>query len=151
MQINLCENEQLHWTQALIIPQRTSLRGLGSASCLCKIGFWKHEKFSEVNRTVHVFSWGLLYSILKVVAPSNSHWLIKKALKSTKTIVWTAFGHPGNIGYFFFDENVNAESYQEIISQQFHPEFCAFENSSENLYLCKMVRPQTGLKLSRTG
>ena len=25
MQINLCENEQLHWTQALIILQQTSL------------------------------------------------------------------------------------------------------------------------------
>ena len=42
-----------------------------------------------------------------------------------------AFGHQGIIGPFFFDQNVNAESYLELISEQFHSEFCAFENSSE--------------------
>ena len=50
-------------------------------------------------------------------------------------MVWAAFGHPGIIGSFFFDQNVNAESYLEIISEQFHPEFCAFENSSELIFM----------------
>ena len=30
-------------------------RGLCSASCLCRIDFWKHQKSSEVHRTAHVF------------------------------------------------------------------------------------------------
>ena len=46
-----------------------------------------------------------------------------------------AFGHQGIIGPFFFDQNVNKESYLKMISEQFHPEFCASENSSELIFM----------------
>ena len=58
--------------------------------------------------------------------------------------------HPRIIGPSIFDQIVNAESRLEMISEQFHPEFCAFENSSELIFM-QDGAPTTGLKQSGTG
>ena len=56
-------------------------------------------------------------------------------------MAWADFGHPGIIGPFISDQNVNAESYLEMISEKFHPEFCTFENSSEIIFMQDGVPP----------
>ena len=64
-------------------------------------------------------------------------------------MVWAAFGHPGIIGPFFFDQNVNAVSRLKMISEQFPPEFCAFENSSELLFMQDCAPPHWAKALAK--
>ena len=42
LQINLCENERLHWTHALVIPQRTSLYLSLEISYFCSSYLYYH-------------------------------------------------------------------------------------------------------------
>ena len=68
-------------------------------------------------------------------ATVNPNWIVEKSLNSPKVMVWAACGHPGIIGPFFFDGNVNAESYLEMIEQHFFPAFQDLEDSAQIIFM----------------
>ena len=56
-------------------------------------------------------------------AKENPYWTVEKSLNSPRVMVWAALGSSGVIGPFFFDGNVNAASYLQMIENEFYPQF----------------------------
>ena len=68
-------------------------------------------------------------------AVENPNWTIEKSLNSPKVMVWAACGHPGVIGPFFFEGNVDADSYLEMITEKFYPAFERLDYASQIIFM----------------
>ena len=68
-------------------------------------------------------------------ASENPHWTIEKSLNTPKNLVWAAIGHPGIIGPFFFDGNVTADLYLQMITAKIYPAFRRLNYSSEIVFM----------------
>ena len=65
----------------------------------------------------------------------NSEWENESSLNCPKVMVWTAMGHPVVIGPFFFEENMNGDSYLELLQKNFMSGLNLLENSSDNVFM----------------
>ena len=50
-------------------------------------------------------------------------------------MVWAAVGEAGVIGPFFFEGNMDADSYLKLLEEEFFPVFSGYSNQSELLFL----------------
>ena len=66
---------------------------------------------------------------------SNPNWLVQQSLNSPKVMVWAAVGGPGVIGPFFFDGNVDNDSYLKLLEEDFYPAFSSYTNQSDLLLM----------------
>ena len=55
-------------------------------------------------------------------APENPNWVREQGLHSPRTTVWAAIWEGGIIGPIFFDQNVDSESYLEMLGTEFWPQ-----------------------------
>ena len=65
-------------------------------------------------------------------AKENSNWTLEKS--SPRVMEWAALSSSGVIGSIFFDGNVNAASYLQMIENEFYPQFMALTNSSQIIF-----------------
>ena len=68
------------------------------------------------------------------LAEENTNWKVGKSLNSPRVMVWTALGFSGVIAAIFFDGNVNAVSYLQMIENEFYPQLMALKNSSQIIF-----------------
>ena len=54
---------------------------------------------------------------------------------NSKVMVWAVVGEAGVIGPFFFEGNVDADSYLKLLEEEFFPVFSGYSNQSELLFL----------------
>ena len=62
-------------------------------------------------------------------------------------MVWAAMGYPAVIGPFFFEENVNGDSYLAMLQQNFMPELNLLENSSDIIFMQDGAPPRWAKKV----
>ena len=56
-------------------------------------------------------------------------------------MIWVAMGYPVINGPIFFNENVNGDSYLEVLKQNFMPEVNLLENSSDIVFMKEGAPP----------
>ena len=67
-------------------------------------------------------------------AKRNSNWTVEKSLNSSRVLMWAALSSYGVIEPNFFDGNINAVSYLQMIEAQFYPQILALNNSSQIIF-----------------
>jgi len=77
----------------------------------------------------------------------NPAWIIESSLNSPKVMVWAAMAYPAIIGPFFFEENVNGDSYLEMLQQNFMPELNLLRNSSDIIFMQDGAPPHWAKKV----
>lgn len=77
-------------------------------------------------------------------APSNPQWVKEESLHSARITVWAAIWEGGHFGPFFFDGNVNADSYLQMLRDQFWPQLVSAGFAGEAIFMQDGAPPHWG-------